>query len=411
MNASPNLESPKWSATVKMVIGLSFMALAAALIIRFQNLIGPLLMVFIFTYLLHPVASKISNATRLSWRASVGLIFILLLIFLLSSFTALGVVLIQQFESLFNVVQRFVVDLPDFVRDLALQTYVFGPFSFSFAPYLDINNLELLVEDVIALIQPVLGRAGGILSTVASGTATTLGWLFFTIIVSYFVLADLGKVPDALTYIKIPGYDADIKRIGRELGRIWNAFLRGQIFLFTLTVIVFSILLSILGLRYAFGLAMLAGFARFVPYVGPWVTWIVTALVAIFQKSNYLGMEGWQYALLVVIIAVVIDQIFDQVISPRFLGQTLGVHPAAVLVAAIIAASLIGLIGVVLAAPVLASLVLIGRYTSRKLLDLDPFPDPESDEDPVKISWDSVQEIIKKISSRLKRRKDDSAQE
>ena len=71
--------------------------------------------------------------------------------------------------------------------------------------------------------------------------------------------------------------------------------------------------------------------------------------------------------------AILTDQVFDNLVSPRILGQTMGVHPAAVLVAAIIAANLIGFIGLVLAAPVLATFIIVGRYALRKMLDLDPW--------------------------------------
>jgi predicted PurR-regulated permease PerM len=87
------------------------------------------------------------------------------------------------------------------------------------------------------------------------------------------------------------------------------------------------------------------------------------------------------------VIAVVTDQIFDNLVSPRFFGRTLGVHPAAVLVAAIIAARIIGLIGLVLAAPSLATLTLIGRYVIRKMFDLEPFPEPEEAPKPEGQSW------------------------
>jgi predicted PurR-regulated permease PerM len=102
----------------------------------------------------------------------------------------------------------------------------------------------------------------------------------------------------------------------------------------------------------------------------------VTFLVALFQGDNYFGLLPYQYAILVVVAAFVLDQIFDNMISPRLLGEALGIHPAAVLVAAIIAANLLGIIGLVLTAPVLATLRLMTRYFFRKLFDLDPWPEP-----------------------------------
>ncbi len=160
--------------------------------------------------------------------------------------------------------------------------------------------------------------------------------------------------------------------------RIWNAFLRGQILLFLLTIISVATLMTLLGVRLALGLSLLAGLARFVPYLGPLTVWIVTGLVAFFQEGNYIGLDPLQYALVVVIVQLVLDQVFDNYLSPRIMGQTLGVHPAAVLVSAIVATNLIGLVGLLLAAPVLATFLLFGRYAFRKMLDLDPWPEAEA---------------------------------
>ena len=109
--------------------------------------------------------------------------------------------------------------------------------------------------------------------------------------------------------------------------------------------------------------------------------------MAFFQTGNYLGLEDLPFALLVVVATIVVDQVFDNLITPRIYGETLGVHPAAVLISALILASLIGLIGLLLAAPVLASLQLFVRYAMRKMVDLDPWPEPEAvDEERLSLS-------------------------
>lgn len=396
-----NKFSPPWGANVKLIVGLTFVAIAAAFLIRFQTIIPPLLLTFILVYLLRPLAVRLTKATPLSWRMSVNIIFITLVVVLLLASAMTGVAVVQQLQSLIDVVQRFVSELPDLVLDWSTQVYLIGPFRLDMSQYLSASNLESMIQELLGVVQPILGRAGGLLSAVASKTVSFVGWAFFILLVSYFILADMGRIPDNFAKLELPGYGGDISRLGRELSRIWNAFLRGQVILFTLTILVYLVVLAIVGLRYALGLALLAGLARFVPYVGPWVTWIVTILVAVFQKGNYFGLEPLYYAILVVGIAILIDQIFDNIISPRLMGQSLGVHPAAVLIAAIIAANLLGLIGVVLAAPVLASLTLILLYVTRKMLDLDPWPDPENDEQTVQYPWAKLGERIVSIFESL----------
>jgi predicted PurR-regulated permease PerM len=216
-------------------------------------------------------------------------------------------------------------------------------------------------------------------------------------------LADIGKVPDPQYFINFPGYTYDIQRMSKAIGRIWNAFLRGQLTIVIMVIISYLILLSILGVRYAFALAILAGVARFVPYVGPLITYIVMALVTLFQGGNYFNMQPVFYTALVIALSIIMDQIYDNLVSPRIMGRSLGVHPAAVLVVAIIAANLIGLIGLLLAAPVLATVNLVGRYTVRKMFDRNPWIDTENQLIP--LGFPRITRMVNKISEWWKARK------
>ncbi len=211
--------------------------------------------------------------------------------------------------------------------------------------------------------------------------------------------------------VEISGLAYDLRRMGLELTHKWNAFLRGQFMIFIVSVFAYVLLLSILGVSNALGLAFIAGLAKFIPYLGPIVTGVITALVAFFQQGNYLGIEPITYALIVVIAAVLLDQVFDALVTPRLMASTLGVHPAAVLVSAIIAARLLGIIGLLLAAPVLASVLLLAQYTTRKMLDRNPWPEPEPV--PVKIDFPLVKPVrrlwglIKKRFPRSKGKKNE----
>ena len=72
-------------------------------------------------------------------------------------------------------------------------------------------------------------------------------------------------------------------------------------------------------------------------------------------------------------IAMLIDLLMDNFVVPKMMGDSLKIHPAAVMVAAIVFAQLFGLIGVLLAAPVMATVKLGSTYVVRKLFDLDPW--------------------------------------
>lgn len=362
--------SPKWGPTAKLLVGLVYVIIVLALLIYSRSFIGPLLVALIATYLLHPVAIWVSNIMKLSWRGAVNLIYAILVVLLLVFFTLTGLALFQQIVNLIREIQVFVGDLPGLLARLSQQVISIGPFR------LDLSQLDLanLGERVLGYVQPLLGRLGTLVSTFATNAITTIGWALFVLLISYFFLADASRVPEELLYVEIPGYDTDVRHLGAELRRIWDAFLRGQLIVVILVGVVYTILLTGLGVRYSYAIAILAGLARFVPYLGPFATWTTLGLVSYFQGGNYFHLEPWQYTILVIGLSIIVDQIFDNLISPRVLGGALGVNPAAVLITAIVMANLIGIIGLLLAAPVLATLKLLGQYTLRKMLDLDPWP-------------------------------------
>jgi len=244
---------------------------------------------------------------------------------------------------------------------------------------LDFSQIEWtsIGQQVLSYVQPALGRLGSLAGTLASSAASTFGWLAFILIVSYFFLLESGGLRSAIIRFEIPGYIEDFQRLSQKLGRIWNAFLRGQIIIFGLSVIIYTIVLGILDVHYAFGLALLAGFSNFLPYIGPAITWIVLGLVTFFQAVRPFGLSPLAYSALAIFLAVLIDQTIGNLVAPRIMAQRLKVHPAFVLIAAIIAANLLGVVGVIIAAPLLATLQLLGQYTMAKMLDRNPWPDME----------------------------------
>jgi len=368
-----NHPSPSWGTNTKLVIALTVVVIAGALLVKFQFILSPLLIAFVLAYLFYPLASMFHRRLRFSWNASVAIIYVVVIILLLGLLTLGGVGLVQQVQSVVTIVQDGISALPAIIEQFSGQLYQFGPFKIDFRSI----DLDSVSRQLLGMIQPLLSRTGSLLSTVAGGAANFLGWTLFVILVSYFVLAESGGLRDRIITVELPGYSHDLERLGRELSRIWNAFLRGQIIIFILAVLVYSVLLSVLGVHYALGLAFLAGLARFVPYVGPAVNWLVLVIVAYFQTFKLFDLPPLYYTLLVLILALLVDQVFDNIVSPRILSSALKVHPAAVLVAAIIAANLLGLLGVVIAAPMLATVTLFWQYTLRKMLDLNPWPEHE----------------------------------
>ncbi len=396
--------SPEWGSTTKLIVGLTLVAVVGALFVQFKPIIGPLLLSFMLSFLLYPLVGKLTEKTKLSWKGSVNVIFLVLLILWSGSLTATGLAIVNQFQNLVGVVQEFVSDLPDIVRNLIEDGYVITIFNneFDVSEYVTSLNIDLLAasEQILGVVQPLLGQAGGVLATVATSAFNTFVMGNFVLIITYFSLAEAKGGVNFLKDVELKGHKYDLGQMRKELSRIWNTYLSSQVFIFFVSFFAYLLLYSILGVRNTLALAFLAGLAKFVPYVGPIFTGVISALVAFFQTGgNPFGVEQLTYMIIVVAAAVLLDQLFDGFVAPRILGANLGIHPAAVLIAAIIAAQVIGFIGLIMAAPILATFQLFARYIILKMLDQDPWPDTEPEL--VKRGF-SLRKIIKRTLEKMK---------
>jgi len=178
----------------------------------------------------------------------------------------------------------------------------------------------------------------------------------------------VGAVPES--------YQGDARRMLYELGLVWNAYLRGQLLLcLTMGVAVYLTSL-ILGLPQPLVLGVLAGFLEFVPNIGPALSYIPALLFAMTTSSATIpGLEaGLPFAAVVLVAFMSLQQLEGLFLVPRILGHSLDLHPFVVVAAILIGASLVGVLGIVLAAPTVATLRLLGRYLRGKLLDEEMFP-------------------------------------
>jgi predicted PurR-regulated permease PerM len=371
--------SPRWNSSTKLVVAASFVVIIAGLLVFFRNIWGPLLLAFVMVYLLYPVADWFHKKTHLPWRLSVGILYLLLLVIVIGLVVWGGVTLVDQSINLFGFLEEQMQYLPDFLTDIGRTSYQIGPYLLDFQE-LDVQ-VDQVVDEVFVSLSALLASAGSLVGTIATGAAGLIANLVLVLLVSFFMLSESNGVASQIVKFNIPRYQYDIERMGKELSRVWDAFLRGQLTLILITILIYTLVLSILGLPYALELALLAGLARFLPYIGPAILWVVLFTVSIFTVTPAFGLTPFWYAVLVVAAGLVFDTLIDQMITPKLMGSALHVHPAALLIGAYVGASLLGFIGIMLAAPVLATLMLAANYALRKSFDLDPWQEVDKTEE------------------------------
>ena len=369
--------SPPWSRTTKTVVAIIGLLIVVAVGYRFQGLIGQIVTAAVLAYVLNPLIKIGEENTPLSRGAMTLLVYFTLLLLVIGAFTALGVAAYGQTLNLIEQLPDFVNNAVGLVREWAEQPEIrLGPFSLTLGT-LDWSSFR---QQLLGMLEPLLSRSGQYAGQIASSTVRFLGNLLFLWIISIYLSLEIPRLGDYVgRAAQMPGYRRDAERLMAEFANIWSAYLRGQIILGLVIGIIVSFSLVLLGVQNALALGLLSGLLEFIPVLGPVIGAGAAVIVAFFQPENYLGLSSLQFAIVVLGIMIVIQQLENNILVPRIVGDALDLHPLLVIIGVLMGTSIAGILGAILAAPILASIKLLGIYAWRKLFDMEPFPAEEED--------------------------------
>jgi hypothetical protein len=114
--------------------------------------------------------------------------------------------------------------------------------------------------------------------------------------------------------------------------------------------------------------------AEFIPIIGANIVGGTAVLIALFQASNWLGLSPIPYAVVVGVAGGILQQLESNFLIPRVMGDRLKLHPAVLIVGALVGFTLLGLPGLLLSGPIIATARLFGNYGYAKIFDLPPWP-------------------------------------
>jgi predicted PurR-regulated permease PerM len=347
--------------------------LAIALLLRLRELLVPLILALLLAYLLHPVVTRLERWLRLPRWAAVLLTYVILILLIGGIVAGMGLAISQQLVGLVQDIGNLSALLPEMLGSMAERTYVIGPWTIDMARI----NLDPILQSLITSVRPVLTQTGLVLASVAGATASTIGLLVIAMVIGFYLLLESGSLGEGFIELVPPAFRQDFQSLMDETGRVWQAFLRGQLILGLAVGIMVTVVLSALGLRFSLVLGLIAGLLEFVPMFGPAIAGAAAVVVALLQGAdNWWGLAPIWFAVVVLAAFIIIQQVENNILVPRIIGLTLNLHPLTVLLGVLAGGILAGLLGVLLAAPTLATLRLWLGYIYRKTAGLDSMPPP-----------------------------------
>jgi predicted PurR-regulated permease PerM len=273
--------------------------------------------------------------------------------------------------------------------------------SFSLEP----PSIDVIFNSLGSAFAVSYGLAVGVVGSVFSGIVAFL----FMILAAIYLSLDAQKFYDNFLAVVPDSQREEINRIVNRLRFIWDAFFRGQITLMIFIGFVVWLGLTILGLPGAFALGVIAGVLEIIPNLGPFLSAIPAVIVALLQGSSVLSVNNFVFALIIIGFYILVQMLENYFVVPKVLGEAVELHPLVVISGVLIGAAVWGILGALLATPLIASGREIVHYLYRKTLGEDPFPTIEKPPEEESLSLrESMQNLVAKSQQVLKRDSDSS---
>lgn len=359
------MNDTRWSPTFKIFAAALLIIGALLLVYSLRVLIPPLGAAVLLASILRVPVNYLERRTGLP-RALLTLITFLVVFLLLALTPAL---IAPHIVRSVGELRLYLSDVVKAVQEIAQRPLSFGPFG----QVVPLEFLAPAVESIQSMMTPLAGGVFAFAGKLASGVA----WGLFITVVTFWLVKDYRHMFRYFRRLFPPPYQPEIARLGREIADAWNAFLKGEFILSLVIGSILSVTLWILGMPTPILLGMFSGFMEFVPTLGPLLAWSMAVSLALLQGSSWLPVNHLIFALIITVVYLLVFQLDSVFFIPRIVGRRVQLHPLVVFIGLIAGALLGGVVGVILAAPMIASTRVLVRYVYNKLLDQPPFP-PET---------------------------------
>jgi predicted PurR-regulated permease PerM len=350
----------RWSPVTKRLVVAALLVALVLFLWRAGDIVQPFLWATIVSYILLPVVGALERRFAFPRTLAALVVFLGVLAVIFGGGRLIVPRLVDNARELGNSWPALVANAETTISD-TLASVGLG----------DLNDVFIgpNLQDLERQLAGMASRSA--LPFVVGAGHFLLEFLIF-LVATFLTLRD---APRLLSFIQrnVPSdHRADILHVLRDTNLMLGRYIRGQLILVTLMSSVTTIGLTVLGVPYSVLLGVTTGVLETIPFVGPITAGAIACLVALGHPNPF----GWSQIAYVAVVAVmytILRHAEDYLVIPTVIGRAVKLHPAIVIFALLSGGAAFGLLGIVLAVPVAATLRLVLIYVRAKLRDEDPF--------------------------------------
>jgi predicted PurR-regulated permease PerM len=325
------------------------------------SLLAPVLMPFlmagVLAYVLHPVVEKMHARHVPRWLGA-GVALTLLILVALSVLLLIVPVITKQ-------VPVFKAQVPLLLDKANVQLQQLGQ-RWGIPVQIDVSHVREWIRELVAGNEgDIIGHLLSSLRIGGSALAAVFGNLMLTPVVAYYLLLDWASLMERCRQLVPPRWREGVHSFLAETDAVLGQYLRGQLVVMGVLAVFYTVGLMLAGLDLALPIGVFTGLAVFVPYLGFGLGMVIGLLAAALQ------FQAWEGVILVGVVYMVGQAFESFFVTPRLLGERIGLHPITVIFALMAFGHLFGFVGVLLALPASAVLLVAARRLRRGYLASD----------------------------------------
>ena len=382
------IEKPVWTNGVRYIaiVGLIILIVFSAYLVR--GSLTLLAVSALTAYLMNPVARLFNQKLHIKRSTSVIIAYILLVILVI---IAISFIIPRVTQAVINFFDRDWPQILNAIEDYieTLQTEVktvelsIGGFKLDLSSPLDklqewlkefrseSINIESIIPDLTEAARKVFTFSTGVFGQIFTGFIMTIT----AFMASMYFCMDGHKLGGYIINLFENKYQPEIRELMHRIRMVWDSYFAGELKLMLYIGLITFAVYSLLGIRWAILLGVIAGFCEVVPNIGPILAALPAFISALIFGSSWIPLNNVVVAILAVVAAVLIQQTENIFLVPHIMGNALELHPVVIIIGILVLSSRMGFLGAVFAAPIIALVKEILYFVLSKVKKIDPYPE------------------------------------
>ena len=346
---------------LKLLYTCVILAIIVFVIILFKNLeifkvlgsilgvISPFFIGLVIAWLLDPAVTYLQKKNVKRSIGTIVVFFVFILILYLLFRIMLPLLYTQLNEFITNSLPTLIKSTGTFIENLFTKLEATG-FDFTSVETSVYKALENIGVDLTTGLPKA---ALNVVSTLVS----SIGTFGLGLIVGFYLLIDFEGVKKIFNYIPIKNKEGFNYIIGK-LNIAFRSFVQGTLFISLIIMILSSIFYGIIGLPSALLFGLICGITNIIPYIGPWIGGAICVIVGLTVSPLTGILAG--------VVAFAIQQVDGMILQPLIMSKTMKLHPVTIMIGLLVFGYLFGILGMIFATPIMASIKIIASYYNEK---------------------------------------------